>query len=568
MSYSIASSSFYSRILPPNLVIYTVRPIHLLCLLTFLGADAVAIGGNAVKHKAFPILEELDNQDPPARVWRTSSTPRMISTHGAFTSYQVNVGANGMNIFGDAANEPSITIDPSNPKRMSIGWRQFDFVESNFRKGGFAYTTNGGLDWIFPGNLTQGFRSDPVLIADSTGRFFYLSLVPNFYDDIWRSDSGGQSWTQLAPATGGDKQWFTIDTTNSSGHGFQYQSWSSAGNNWGGRQFTRSTDGGFSWLDPIDIPNSPSWGTLDVDSNGVLYLCGVNFDSFVFWCIRSSDAKNPAVIPSFDQATEVEMGGYPVYGGGINPEGLAGQSFLVVDRSGSASNNKVYMLASLQGYDAPDGTDVVFVRSTDHGQTFGAPRRINDDPVNPNKWHWLGTLAVAPNGRIDVVWLDSRNAANNTDSQLFYSYSADGGVNWSPNVAVSESFNPFLGYPNQEKMGDYITIVSDSGGGNVAYCATLNGEEDIYYVRVTPDAVTSSLPLFVVSSTKREVSGSVSVTFHSQTGKTYRCDYSDRPAGPWSELQANIVGTNEDISIHDPGASGKVTRFYRIVALP
>ena len=30
---------------------------------------------------------------------------RMISPHGVFTSYQVNVDANGNNIVGDAANE-------------------------------------------------------------------------------------------------------------------------------------------------------------------------------------------------------------------------------------------------------------------------------------------------------------------------------------------------------------------------------------------------------------------------------------------------------------------------------
>jgi hypothetical protein len=112
--------------------------------------------------------------------------------------------------------------------------------------------------------------------------------------------------------------------------------------------------------------------------------------------------------------------------------------------------------------------DVMFVRSTDGGQTFSAPVRINDDPANAQKWHWLAAMSVAPNGRIDVVWLDTRNAANNTDSQLFYSYSLNGGVTFSPNVAVSQPFNPFLGYPNQAKMGDYIQVVSDNGGGNVA----------------------------------------------------------------------------------------------------
>ena len=72
------------------------------------------------------------------------------------------------------------------------------------------------------------------------------------------------------------------------------------------------------------------------------------------------------------------------------------------------------------------------------------------------------------------MWYDTRNAANNTDSQLFYSYSTDAGVTWSANVAVSNAFNPFEGYPNQNKIGDYITIVSDAMGGNVAYSATFN----------------------------------------------------------------------------------------------
>jgi hypothetical protein len=111
---------------------------------------------------------------------------------------------------------------------------------------------------------------------------------------------------------------------------------------------------------------------------------------------------------------------------------------------------------------------------------------VNDDPNDHSKWHWFGALAVAPNGRLDAVWLDTRNATNTTDSQLFYSYSTDAGVTWSANVAVSAPFNPFVGYPNQNKIGDYLTIVSDNTGGDVAYAATFNGEEDIYYARVAP----------------------------------------------------------------------------------
>ena len=370
---------------------------------------------------------------------------------------------------------------------MSIGWRQFTSVASNFRQAGFAYTTNGGTRWIAPGVLENNvFRSDPVLNSDTAGRFFYLSLVQNFFDDLWRSITGGQSWTRVGPADGGDKQWFTIDNTNSSGRGFQYQYWSTDGNNYGGRQFTRSTDSGLTWLDPINIPNSPAWGTLDVDSAGNLFIGGVNLTTGRIWCVRSINAKNGGVVPTFDRSTAVNLGGDIVFAEPINPEGLVGQVFLAVDRSGTSTNDNVYMLASVQPSGFTNGSDVMFVRSTNGGITFSAPRRINDDPVNHAKWHWFGTLSVAPSGRIDVVWYDSRNSPNNVTSQLFYSFSIDGGNTWSPNVAISNPFNPFIGYPNQSKIGDYITVVSDDDSANVAYAATFNGEEDIYYVRIHP----------------------------------------------------------------------------------
>src|SRR5207245_9866321 len=103
---------------------------------------------------------------------------------------------------------------------------------------------------------------------------------------------------------------------------------------------------------------------------------------------------------------------------------------------------------------------------------FRAPVPMNDDN-SPSKWQRFGTFSVAPTGRLDSVWYDNRNA-NNLASQLFYSYSTDAGVTWSTNVPVSNAFNPQEGCPNQNKIGDYITIVSDDTGGNVAYAATFN----------------------------------------------------------------------------------------------
>ena len=445
-------------------------------------------------------LEKYENS-PAATARILEVSPASVLPFGPYTSYQVNVDANGNNRVGDAANEPSICVDRNNPNRMSIGWRQFDSVASNFREAGFAYTTNRGTRWFAPGVLENNvFRSDPVLNSDAAGRFFYLSLLQNFFDDLWRSITGGQSWMRVAPADGGDKQWFTIDNTNSSGRGFQYQYWSTDGNNFGGRQFTRSTDGGLTWMNPINIPNSPAWGTLDVDSLGNLFIGGVNLTTNGIWCVRSTNAKNGSVVPTFDRSTSVNLGGDIVFGEPINPEGLVGQVFLAVDRSNTSTRDNVYMLASVQPSGFSNGSDVMFVRSTNGGITFSAPRRINDDPVNHAKWHWFGTLSVAPSGRIDVVWYDTRNASNNVTSQLFYSFSTDGGNSWSPNVAVSNSFNPLIGYPNQSKIGDYITVVSDGDGANVAYSATFNGEEDIYYVRIRPTAVLNQARLSNIST--------------------------------------------------------------------
>src|ERR1700680_3722357 len=144
-------------------------------------------------------LEKYDN--PPAPPRKTETSPRMISQFGPFTSYQVNVDSNGQNILGDAANECPISVDPTDGNKMVIAWRQFNSVTSNFRQGGWGYTTDAGVHWTFPGVLQNNvFRSDPVTNADETGSFFYLSLLVNTYcGDIWRSMNGGQCGTEGDP---------------------------------------------------------------------------------------------------------------------------------------------------------------------------------------------------------------------------------------------------------------------------------------------------------------------------------------------------------------------------------
>src|SRR5882762_1626503 len=275
----------------------------LLSLITLAGASA-QLAPTQKAPKNVP-LETYDNPPAPPRTIETS--PRMISQFGLFTSFQVNVDASGNNILGDAANESSITVDPTNHNRMVIGWRQFNSVQSDFRQGGWGFTTDAGTTWTFPGVLeTNVFRSDPVLGSDEAGNFFYLSLLQSFCDNMYGSLDFGQTWTRLQPdgdAGGGDKQWFTIDKTGGTGHGCQYQIWSTAAACSFG-QFSRSTDGGITWMNAISIPNAPVWGTPDVDTNGNLFIGGGDFGSS-FFCVRSSNAQDGNVTPTFDQNTSV-----------------------------------------------------------------------------------------------------------------------------------------------------------------------------------------------------------------------------------------------------------------------
>src|SRR6266403_2672630 len=306
----------YSRVLPACLF------ICLILLITLPGASAqLAPTRKAPRNEP---LEKYDNPPAPPRKMETS--PRMISQFGVFTSYQVNVDQNGQNIIGDAANECVISVDPTNGNKMTVAWRQFNDVTSNFRQGGWGYTTDAGVHWTFPGVLENNvFRSDPVTDSDETGTFFYLSLLQTFCDDMWRSTNGGQSWTRLPPeggAGGGDKEWFTIDKTNGPGHGFQYQSDDGANCSGGGVQFQRSTDGGVTWQAPIVVPDGTDLGTLDVDTNGNLFIGGEGFTTF--YCVRSSNAQIGGQTPAFDQVTPVNMGGTLIQGG-INGVGLCGQ---------------------------------------------------------------------------------------------------------------------------------------------------------------------------------------------------------------------------------------------------
>src|SRR5262245_27203783 len=93
------------------------------CLLICFGWLAALASSSAQTSTHKPrLIEPLEKPAmPPAYIYKLESSPRMISRFGPFTSFQVNVDANGNNILGDAANEPSISVDPTDGNKIAVG---------------------------------------------------------------------------------------------------------------------------------------------------------------------------------------------------------------------------------------------------------------------------------------------------------------------------------------------------------------------------------------------------------------------------------------------------------------
>jgi len=408
-----------------------------------------------------------------------------------FSVVQVNVDDNGFNIVGDAANEPSITFNLNDPNRLAIGWRQFDNINNNFRQAGFAFTYDAGQTWIFPGVIDEGvFRSDPVLRSDRDGNFYYNSLTSSngeYSCNVYKSEDGGEIWEMGTFAQGGDKQWMSIDQTNGIGSGNIYAHWTSYYSACPPYSFTRSTDGNVSYPECFNILNDPMWGTTCVGPDGSVYVCGAMWSGFIM--AKSTNAQDPGQDVTWTFAAEIYLDGEVIGFGGPqcpNPDGLLGQAIIAIDSTGGPGDGNIYILCSVERNSNSDPCDVMFARSTDGGHNFDWPVRVNDDPTN-NAYQWFGTMSIAPDGRIDAVWLDNRENPGIVNSALYYSYSLDQGITWSQNVKLSETFDPHVGWPQQDKMGDYFDMYSDESGAHLAWAATFNGEQDVYYSVIKPD---------------------------------------------------------------------------------
>ncbi len=422
-------------------------------------------------------LESCDDPVPmhPPATTADTPLPSWMTATGSTQHVQVNLNEDGLNILGDAANEPTIAVDPTAPNRMAICWRQFDTIQSSFRQAGYSWSNDGGRTWSPIDRIMPGiFRSDPVLVSGPGGAFHFMSLeVPGFNVFHHLSEDGGRTWGDPTFAFGGDKQWLAVHPNGVT----LIHHWSNSLN--------RSPNAGELWEDPAEWV--PSWGNSAFGPDGTYYVIGRHRSAVKLGLI--GDPLAPVL--TIDSLRPVQFDGAFVSFGGPNPGGLLGMPQVAVNSAPGPYHGEVYAIAPIAPNGTADPSDLRFSRSTDGGATWlDTPVTINDDPPGANNWQWFGTMSIAPDGRLDVVWLDTRNDPDPDDSvfisQLFYAFSPDGGRTWSPNIPLSVGFDSHLGWPSQNKMGDYFHMVSDKLGADLAWAATFEGEQNVYYTRIGP----------------------------------------------------------------------------------
>ena len=109
-------------------------------------------------------------------------------------------------------------------------------------------------------------------------------------------------------------------------------------------------------------------------------------------------------------------------------------------------------------------------------------------------------------------------------------------------------------------MGDYMGMISLNECACIAYAATFNGEEDIYFVR-------AELPITAVVTA---IGGTARISWNSVLGGNYCVQVATDLSVSFASgsTVGCVTATNNTAYVDDPLAASGAPRFYRVVRQP
>jgi hypothetical protein len=131
-------------------------------------------------------------------------------------------------------------------------------------------------------------------------------------------------------------------------------------------------------------------------------------------------------------------------------------------------------------HDGRDGdADVRLWSSGDGGSSFGPPRRVNDTPRGDGRSQYLPKLAMAADGRLDVLYYDRRADPENVRNEVSLQSSFDSGARFTPALRLSDRpFDSRIGFGAERGMpdlGNRLGLVSTRSGTYAVWTDTRAG---------------------------------------------------------------------------------------------
>ncbi|AFH49868.1 BNR/Asp-box repeat protein [Ignavibacterium album JCM 16511] len=362
--------------------------------------------------------------------------------------------------------EVSIAINTLNPNHISAGANINHFFRSS----------DGGYNWN-TSFLTSSFGvwGDPVVVYDELGYLYYGHLsnppFPGYWIDrivIQRSTDNGLSWNDgagigfLSPKNQ-DKEWIAVDMHSNLFKGNVYVCWtefdnygSSNSNDSSRIKFSRSTDKGLTWSNAITISDQ-SGDCIDSDNTveGAVPCVGPNGEIYVSWAGPLGLVFDKSTDGGLTWGTDIFVSDIPG-GWDFDVSGIYrcnGLPITACDTSQSPYRGNIYINWSDQR-NGTNNTDVFFVKSTDGGNTWSSPLKVNDDNSNRHQFFTWMTIDQTT-GAIYIVFYDRRNTTGDA-TDVYVARSTNGGESFTNFKVSQSSFTP----SSNIFFGDYTNIAA------------------------------------------------------------------------------------------------------------